>query len=200
MLLPPATSAAETSKEDSRNGFGAGNVPRGFKTQLKCPRGTRAASSNDGLQKHRCVREDAYLRYEVPAELSFEYPRMFQPRDGWKEEVPTLSFTLDDGSPGKPVMLTITKVAPSQPTFIDLEAAVKKDREWQGASDGGILPVVGVKARVTVVAGEAKTAYVPLAAGVYYAVVYSAPAESYDLHLGAFNRLLKTMTLTRRGK
>ena len=148
----------------------------------------------------KTISEDAYRRYTVPAELSFEYPRMLQPRDGWKEDVPTLSFTLDDGSPGKPVTITITKVEPSQPTFIDIEAAAAKDKEWASAKDGGLVPVAGVKARVTFVSGESKTAYVPLPADAYYAVVYSAPVESYDLYLSAFNRLLKTMKIVRHGK
>ena len=287
LLLVPAARAAETPgecpkgmhrvatdnpfqpfdcvQEDVKKGFSAVTGPKGFKVRPKCPRGTRAAASNDGLQRYRCVRvlagetdpdlapiasdeeapaleagqvnddpltrgcppgkrkvrtnnllnpfqcvaqssriktisEDAYRRYSVPAELSFEYPRMLQPRDGWKDEVPTLSFTLDDGSPGKPVMITITKVEPSQPTFVDLESAVAKDKEWQSAKDGGSVPVAGVKARVTFVSGESKTAYVPLPADAYYAVVYSAPVESYDLYLGAFNRLLKTMKIVRRGK
>ena len=148
----------------------------------------------------RAISAAAYRRYEVPAEMSFDYPRMLLPRDGWKEEVPTLSFTLDDGSPGKPVMITITKVVPSQPTYIDIEAAANKDKEWQGAKDGGLVATAGVKARVTFVPGESRTAYIPRPAGAYYAVVYSAPVESYDLYLGAFNRLLKTMKLARNGK
>ncbi|MDD5303396.1 MAG: hypothetical protein PHS14_09830 [Elusimicrobia bacterium] len=174
-----------------------------------CPPGKRKVRTTNPLNPFQCVAqssritkisEDAYRRYTVPAEMSFEYPRMLQPRDGWKEDVPTLSFTLDDGSPGKPVAITITKVEPSQPTFIDIEAAANKDKEWQGAKDGGLVPVAGVKARVTFVSGESKTAYIPLANDAYYAVVYSAPVETYDVYLGAFNRLLKTMKITRHGK
>ena len=174
-----------------------------------CPPGKRKVRTSNPLNPFQCVAqssriktisEDAYRRYTVPAELSFEYPRMLQPRDGWKEDVPTLSFTLDDGSPGKPVTITITKVEPSQPTFIDIEAAAAKDKEWASAKDGGLVPVAGVKARVTFVSGESKTAYVPLPADAYYAVVYSAPVESYDLYLSAFNRLLKTMKIVRHGK
>ncbi|MEK7234339.1 MAG: hypothetical protein AAB268_11025 [Elusimicrobiota bacterium] len=195
----------ECVDEDVKRGFGAVVGTKGFKTRLECPRGTRLIASSDGLLRHRCVRvpadeTDAYLRYTASAEMSFEYPRMFQPRDGWKEEVPTLSFMLEDGSPGKPVMITITKVESSQPTFIDIQAAANKDKDWLGAKDEGLMSVAGVKARVTVVAGESKSAYIPLAADAYYAVVYSAPVESYDDYLGAFNRLLKTMKLTRQGK
>lgn len=174
-----------------------------------CPPGKRKVRTSDPLNPYQCVAqsariktisEDAYRRYSVPAELSFEYPRMLQPRDGWKEDVPTLSFTLDDGSPGKPVMITITKVEPSQPTYMDIETAAGKDKDWQGAKDGGLVPVAGIRARVTFVSGESKTAYVPLPHDAYYAVVYSAPVESYDLYLGAFNRMLRTMKITRRSK
>ncbi len=257
----------ECVSDASKKGFGAVIGPQGFKTRPKCPRGTRAAVTTDGLQKYHCVRvengeadpdltpatndpdapeagasnsggtafrapvggcpegtravrtsdranpfqcvpldarpralgPDAYRRYSVPAEMSFDYPKALQPRDGWKEEVPTLSFTLDEGSPGKPVMLTITKVHPSQPTYIDLESAAAKDKEWLNAKDGGSVPVAGVKARVTFVSGESKTAYIPLGAGAYYTVVYSAPVESYDLYLASFDRLLKTMKLIRGG-
>lgn len=174
-----------------------------------CPPGKRKVRTNNPLNPYQCVAqssrvktigEDAYRRYSVPAEMSFEYPSMLRPRDGWKEEVPTLSFTLDDGSPGKPVMITVTKVLPSHPTFVEREAAILKDKEWLGAKDGGLVPVAGIKARVTFVSGESKTAYIPLADDAYYTVVYSAPVESYDLYLSAFNRLLKTMKITRRGK
>lgn len=174
-----------------------------------CPPGKRKVRTTNPLSPFQCVaqssrirviREDAYRRYSVPAEMSFEYPRMLQPRDAWKEDVPTLSFTLDDGSPGKPVSITITKVEPSQPTFVEREAAIHKDKEWLGAKDGGLVPVAGVKARVTFVSGESKTAYIPLADDAYYTVAYSAPVESYDLYLGAFNRLLKSMKLIRRRK
>jgi hypothetical protein len=174
-----------------------------------CPPGKRKVRTTDPLNPFHCVAqssriskisEDAYRRYTVPTEMSFEYPRMLQPRDGWKEDVPTLSFILDDGSPGKPVSITITKVEASQPTFIDMDAAVNKDKDWQGAKDGGMVPVAGVKARITFVSGESKSAYIPLPADAYYAVIYSAPVESYDVYLSAFNRMLKTMKITRHGK
>ncbi len=174
-----------------------------------CPPGKRKVRTRDPLNPFQCIAQssrirvisaDVYRRYSVPAEMSFEYPRMLQPRDGWKEDVPTLSFTLDDGSPGKPVTITITKMEPSQPSYIDWEAAIHKDKEWLGARDGGLVPVAGVSARVTFVSGESKTAYIPLANDAYYTVAYSAPVEFYDLYLGAFDRLLKTMKITRRGK
>jgi hypothetical protein len=174
-----------------------------------CPPGKRKVRTTDPLNPYQCIAqssrihvisEDAYRRYSVPKEMSFDYPRMLLPRDGWKEDVPILSFTLDDGSPGKPVSITITKVDPAQPTFVDMAAAIAKDKDWQGAKDGGMVPVSGTKARITFVSGESKTAYIPLPNDAYYSVVYSAPVESYDVYLSAFNRLLKSLKLARRAK
>ena len=172
-----------------------------------CPAGKRKVRTADPLRPFQCVTQasrigplsdDEYRRYTIPGVMSFEYPRMLQPRDGWKEDVPTLSFTLDDGSPGKPVTLTITKADQSQPTFIDLDTAIAKDKDWQGARDGGSLLVAGIKARITFVAGESKTAYLPLSKETYYAVMYSAPTKAYEIYLSSFNHLLKTLRLTRK--
>jgi hypothetical protein len=174
-----------------------------------CPKGKRKVRTNDPLNPFQCVTQatrmarlgdESYRRYSIPAELSFDYPKTLQPRDGWKEDVPTLSFTLDDGSPGKPVTFTITKIMSSQPTYIDIDAAITKDKEWQNAADGGHVPVAGVRAQITFVAGESKTAYVPLSRDAYYTVVYSAPVEAYEAYLAAFNRMLKSMKIVRRGK
>mgnify|MGYP001594886141 FL=1 len=126
---------------------------KGFPTAPKCPSGTRAVASS-GLQPYRCVREAPYLSYTLAGEMSFEYPRNFQPLDGWKEDVPTISFTLDSKSAGKPVMITITKVERAQAAYIGLEAALAKDKDWQDAEDGGTLTVAGIASRLTFVAGE----------------------------------------------
>ncbi len=169
-----------------------------------CPPGKRKVRTADPLRPYQCVAQssrmrvipdEAYRRYSVPGELSFEYPRMLQPRDGWKEDVPTLSFTLDDGSPGKPVTITVAKIEPAQPTYLEMAAAISKDMDWQNAKDGGHVRVAGVKARLTFVAGETRTAYVPVGGDVYYTIIYSAPVEAYETYLAAFNRLLKTLKL-----
>lgn len=173
-----------------------------------CPPGKRKVRTADPLRPFQCVAqatrvatlsEDSYRRYAIGGELSFDYPKAFQPRDGWKEDVPTVSFTLDDGSPGKPATITVTKVMPTQPTYVDIETAVAKDKDWGGAKDGGTVIVAGLRAKVTFVAGDSKTAYIPFARDSYYAIVYSSPVETYDNYLGAFNRILKTFKLVRRG-
>lgn len=174
-----------------------------------CPPGKRKVRTNDPLRPFQCVvqasraaklSDSDYRRYTVPAELSFDYPKAFAPRDSWKDEVPTITFTLDDGSPGKPVTLSIARIEPGQPTYADLDAAIAKDRDWLNAQDGGTVMAAGVKARLTFVAGETRSAYVPLAGGAYYAVTYSAPVESYESYLAAFNRLLKTLRVVRKGR
>lgn len=174
-----------------------------------CPPGKRKVRTNDPLRPFQCVvqaqraaklTDSDFRRYTVPAELSFDYPRAFAPSDAWKDEVPTISFTLDDGSPGKPVTLSITRVEPGQPTYADMDAAVAKDKDWLNAQDGGTVMAAGVKARVTFVAGETRSAYIPLSGGSYYAVTYSAPVEKYESYLAAFNRLLKTLKLVRKAR
>ena len=54
-----------------------------------CPPGKRKVRTADPLNPFHCVAQasriskisvDAYPRYTVPAEMSFEYPRMLQPR------------------------------------------------------------------------------------------------------------------------
>lgn len=186
---------------------GSGEAPEPPRPTDGCPAGKTKVRTNDPLQPFQCVvqasrlkrlREESFRRYTLPGEASFDYPREFAPLDSWREDPPTLSFTLDDGSPGKPVTLTLTKYAPSQPSYQTLDDAVAKDKDWQNAKDGGTVLSAGVKARVTFVAGESKTAYIPLSDGSYYSLVYSAPVEAYENYLDAFNRVLKTLRVVRK--
>lgn len=174
-----------------------------------CPPGKRKVRTADPLRPFQCVAQSsrqahlddgAFRRYVIPGEASFDYPKSFEARDAWKDEVPMVTFTLDDGSPGKPVTLSVTRVESSQPNYLDLDAAVAKDKDWLDAKDGGTTLAAGVKARLTFVAGETKSAYVPLGANAYYAITYSAPVELYETYLAAFNRLLKTLRITRRAR
>ncbi|OGS39356.1 MAG: hypothetical protein A2506_11280 [Elusimicrobia bacterium RIFOXYD12_FULL_66_9] len=106
-------------------------------------------------------------------------------------------LTLDDGSPGKPVTITVTKYEQRQPTYQELDSAIARDIEWQRAQDGGVIPVAGLKARLTYVPGDARTVYLPLSQDSYYSFVYSAPAETYDSYLPTFQHLLKSLRLYR---
>lgn len=191
----PEASAGEETPEDP--------LTRG------CPPGKRKVRTTDPLRPFQCVSqatrvtalsEDAYRKWVTAGELSFEYPRMFRPQDNWKDEVPTVVFTLDEDRGGKPVTITVSRVDHDQPTFQDMDSAIAKDKEWQGASDGGSGRVgpSALPARFTYVVGETRTAYVPAGKDRYYQLVYSAPVESYELYLPAFNRMLKTLALLKR--
>ncbi len=174
-----------------------------------CPPGKRKVRTSDPLNPFQCVSQatrvtsfgdDAYRKWTVPFELSFEYPRMFRPQDNWKDEVPTIIFTLDEDRGGKPVTVTLSRIEHEQPTFQDMDSAIAKDKEWQGASDGGSGRVgpASMPARFTYVSGETRTAYVSLGKDAYYQLVYSAPVESYEQYLPVFNRMLKTFSTLRR--
>ena len=193
-LVVSASRAEETAANKT---IDAVSGLKGFSSAPKCPIGTHAVASQ-GLQPYRCLRDDVYRTYKLGGEMSFEYPHGFSPRDGWKEDVPTISFTLDTAAAGKPVMITITKVEHAHPAYIDLEGALAKDKDWQDAKDGGSISIAGISSRLTFVAGESKTVYVPLSQDDYYTIVYSAPAETYAAHLHAFEHLLKTLWVSRR--
>ncbi|MEK7388127.1 MAG: hypothetical protein AAB036_00360 [Elusimicrobiota bacterium] len=206
--------------------FGSTVGLSGFKTPPRCPRGTEPVASK-GLQPYRCMRVNGILseaeaaalkpepvpppqipteglvastrRFEIAGEMNFEYPARFQSRDSWNEDVPTLLFSLDDPTPGKPVNFTLSLMARSQAGYMTVEESVAKDKQWRNAKEISSIRVAGIKARVTEVAGESMIVYVPRVKDAYYVIVYSAPMEKYNLHLGDFRRLLKTFRLSRRG-
>jgi len=174
-----------------------------------CPPGKRKVRTTDPLRPYQCVvqatrvrviDEGSFTRYSIPHELSFDYPRQFRVQDAWKEDVPTLYLKLDESAAGKPVTITITRYEQSQPTFQEMDAAIARDVEWQGARDGGAMPLAGARARVTFVPGDARSVYLPASKQSYYSFVYSAPADSYENYLPAFTRLLKTLRLDRTGR
>lgn len=171
-----------------------------------CPPGKRKVRTTDPLNPYQCMvqatrvrgtGEDSYVKFSIPHELTLEYPRAFRAQDAWKEEVPTLYLTLDDGAPGKPVTITLTKYEQRQPTYQELDSAIARDVEWQRAQDGGVVLVAGINARLTYVPGDTRSVYVPLSRDSYYALVYSAPAETYDNYLPIFQHLLTSLRLLR---
>lgn len=193
---------------DQPEAAGPGEAPEDPLTR-GCPPGKRKVRTTDRLNPFQCVSQstrvtslgsDAYRRWTVPSELSFEYPRMFRPQDNWKDEVPTLVFTLEEDRGGKPVTVTVSRIDHDQPTFQDVDSAVAKDKEWQGATDGGTGRVgpASLPARFTYVPGETRTAYVSIGKDAYYQFVYSSPAETYERFLPVFDRMLKTLALYRR--
>lgn len=169
-----------------------------------CPRGKRKVRTNDPLQPYQCVAqssrvhvlsEGSYGRFVIPNQIAFEYPSVFRVQDAWKEEVPTLYLKIDDGATGKPVTITITRFSGTQSTYQEMSEAIARDVEWQGARDGGSQVVGRTRARVTYISGDTRSIYLPVAKDSYYSFVYSAPADSYEVYLPAFARLISSLKL-----
>lgn len=171
-----------------------------------CPPGKRKVRTTDPLHPYHCVvqasrmhalDDGSYAHFSIPRELSFDYPRSFRVQDAWKEDVPTLYLKLEDPGEGKPVTITVTRYEQSQTTYQEMDATIARDIEWQGARDGGAMPLAGGRARITFVPGDTRSVYLPVAKESYYSFVYSAPADSYETYLPAFARLLKTLRFAR---
>jgi hypothetical protein len=171
-----------------------------------CPPGKRKVRTTDPLHPFHCVvqasrvrtiGEGSFAHFSIPRVLSFEYLRAFTVQDSWKEDVPTLYLKLEDSSAGKPVTITITRYEQEQTTYQEMDAAIARDVEWQGATDGGSMPLAGGRARITFVPGDTRSVYLPRTKESYYSFVYSAPAESYENYLPAFSRLLKSLRFAR---
>jgi hypothetical protein len=169
-----------------------------------CPRGKRKVRTNDPLTPYQCVTqssrmhvldEGSYRRFVIQAQIAFDYPTAFRVQDAWKEEVPTLYLKIDDAAAGKPVTITVTRYAASQSTYQEMSEAISHDVEWQGARDGGSQVVGRTNARVTYIPGDTRSVYLPDGKDSYYSFVYSAPADSYEVYLPAFARLLKSLKL-----
>jgi hypothetical protein len=169
-----------------------------------CPKGKRKVRTNDPLQPYQCVvqasrmhtlSDGSYGRFVIPAQIAFDYASAFRVQDAWKEEVPTLFLKIDDSAAGKPVTITVTRVIESQSTYQEMSEAITHDVEWQGAKDGGTQVVAGARARVTYIPGDTRSVYLPAGKDSYYSFVFSAPADSYEIYLPAFSRLLKSLKL-----
>ena len=127
----------------------------------RCVMGSGAAAEPDlgtalppeGLPRQRAPRraapgEKATMRYAVPGELSFDFPKDWHITDGWKDEPPIIYFVYDEGSAGKQVTMTLTASEPGQPGYQSLDLAILKEKEWQGAvSEKGEARVAGLRAR-----------------------------------------------------
>ncbi|HEX4047340.1 MAG TPA: hypothetical protein VH309_05875 [Elusimicrobiota bacterium] len=169
-----------------------------------CPKGERKVRTTDPLNPYHCVAqssrmhtldEGSYGRFSIPGQISFDYASAFRVQDSWKDDVPTLYLKIDDSSAGKPVTITITRCVDSQSTYEEMSDAIGHDVEWLGAKDGGTLLVGRARARLTYIPGDTRSVYLPATKESYYSFVYSAPADSYEIYLPAFARLLKTLKL-----
>jgi hypothetical protein len=171
-----------------------------------CRPGERKVRTTDPDHPFQCMKEkttkrridlNSYLKFSIPNQLSFEYPQAFLIEDAWKEEVPTLYLKLDEDSSGKPVTITISRYDKNQANFEDMDSAILRGVEWQGARDRGMIVVAGFKSRYTEVADDTRSVYLPLHEESYYCLMYSAPAHTYKTYLPAFERLLKSLKLVK---
>ncbi len=176
---------------------------------LGCPPGTHPV---DGSSSPRCVMDrpqdgvgvdDAPpaasaelppVRYEGTrtADLSVELPSGWHKTDAWSDEVPTLSAEHDPRGDGKPVTLMVSRVAPGQPDYAPLAAAVAVEKEARGARELPRRRVAGRPARETVVEGESRSVYVDAGEGAYFLFVYSASGADFKTYERAFSRLLSS--------
>ncbi len=175
-----------------------GDAPSSEAGQAEATPAAAKRPSGDLKARAREARES--VRYVIPRELSFEYPRRFLMRDAWKEDVPTLYLKLENDMAGKPVTITVSRYEPSQPSFQSMEAAIARDIEWQDAKDAGFVPLADGRARSTAVPGESRSVYLATSDQAYYAFIYSASSDDYESYLPAFNRLLSTLRLDRSGR
>lgn len=143
--------------------------------------------------------EKSFMRYSIPGELSFDFPKDWHLTDGWKDEPPIIYVVYDEGSAGKQVTMTITASEPGQAGYQSVELAILKEKEWQNAvAERGEGRVAGLRTRFVSVPGSSRSAYVEQGRGRYLTVAYSAPAELYEPLLPAFQRLLKSLRVAPR--
>lgn len=170
----------------------------------ECAEGMKKVRTDDPFHPFRCQAKgpppsglgaNAYRRYTLPGELSFDYPKEWRLTDAWKDEVPTLFIAFDPGRGGRQVTMVVSRLEASQAGFQELEHHILKEKEWQGASDAGRGVVSGRAARFTEVKGESRSAYVPQSDERYYTLIFTAPAELYRVYEPAFSRLLKSFEL-----
>jgi hypothetical protein len=191
-------------------------MPRRSTQPPHCPQGFRVVETGGPL-KFRCVAEragsvDRVLASPEPAEareapaaagpsdyqtflsanLKADVPRGWARTDAWNDEVPTLFLELGERRKGKPVSMTVSRFSPEQREYEPLDAALAKEREYQGSRETRGRKVGGLQARHTVVPGENRSAYVDAGAGVYYVLTYSAPNELFKAWEPAFDRLLSS--------
>jgi len=199
--LAAAAVAQPSAQGQSAQGQAVG-LPGFMPQKAHCPQGFEAFATPNSLQSYRCVPKGAGAaaaaapgtRYAV-AGLSFAPPQGFRVQDDWKDDVPTLYLELEGAGTGKPTSITITRVTPGRAGGESLDAAIKRDEEWQGARETKALRVSGAKARATEVPGSARSVYLPAGRQSYYSFVYSAADEHYAGHMGDFERLLKSVRL-----
>ena len=197
-----AAASAQAGFSTSRDtaAFALPDGPAGFTQAPPCPRGFTRLATPDSLQHFRCVPDGSGTA--APAApgarlraggLSFAPPPGFRVQDDWKDSVPMLYMEMTGSGPGKPLSMTITHLAPTQPDFAGLDAAVRRDERWQGAREIKPLRVAGASARATEVPERALSVYLPDGRESYYAFVFAGPESLYARRRPDFLRLLKSV-------
>jgi len=136
--------------------------------------------------------DKSFGRYSIPGEITFAFPRGWHLTDAWKDAPPTVYVVYDTGRGGKQVTLTVTLAGKGQAGYQEMNLAILKEREWQGAVEDGRGSVGGLPARFVGVPGSSRSAYIAQGEDRYFTLTYSAPAELYAAYLPAFKRLLDT--------
>ena len=198
-LLAAACAAQETPPAASPGPFIEMRQPM---LGAGCPQGTRRIETGGPL-KFRCVTIKPksksapdparglgiYKPHRVGA-LRLDIPRGWHVTEAWSDEVPTLYVEYETGKPGKQVTLVVSRFEPSQPGYEDMQKAIAKEKEYQGAQEGAGRRVGGLPGRHTMVIKESRAAYVDAGGGIYYVLAYSAPQRLFEAFEPTYERLM----------
>ncbi len=170
----------------------------------RCPDGTEKKVSEDPFAPVRCVpkgeeppkapKAKDYRSYRLPGTLSFDYPRDWHLSDGWKDEVPTLLIQLPLPLEGRQVTLSLARHTPRAQGYVDMNAAIWREKEWHRARELDACLPRDRKAVCLETAGESRTAYLRQEEG-YLILSYSAPMDLFKRYLPVYLRLLDTLRL-----
>ena len=142
----------------------------------------------------------AYTRYTVRGQFQLDAPTGWHISDGWDDEVPTFYIELDTGRQGKQVTLVVSKNWKGQEGYLDEDAAVAREKDWQNARERAPGRVGGFPARFTEIARGAETAYVATGEDSYYILSYTAPDDLFSTFEPAYRRLLDSFRVSRAGR
>ena len=164
----------------------------------RCPKGTRKLKTDDPFDPVRCVRSDRvrparmrYKPYRIGGELTFKYPRDWSLNDSWRKDPPSIHIMPEEARDGRPVTLSIVHERSGHPDFVNLDARIWQEKDWQGAVEKGRSQVAGREAVHLEVPSQAGMTLVPAKDG-YYVLSYSAPTELFAYYAPAYQKLLRS--------
>ena len=181
--------------------FPALDKPRARPVVQRCPKGTKKVQTEDPFEPVRCAPVSAaparltrYTRYQVPGEVSFDYPSGWHLTDAWTDEVPSVYLLYSVGESGKPLSLTVTRQRHGTPSYKDMEEMIGREKEWHKAEETGRGKVAGFDAVFLGVAKESDTAFVDTGDG-YFVISFNAPPEFYDAYVPAYRRAVRSFRI-----